>query len=195
MSSQGFFPLITHPTRPMSNTLINNIFTNVLNSSLNSGVFITDISDHFPIFTLCHKIKRPEKTSEPIKGRIFSERSIAEFRNQIASTNWDNINSHRHIRSSKSASNWYTTFQKQFSRIYNACFPYKEVSQRRYGSKPWITTGLRNSCLKKNTLYKNFLIKRTTASEQRYKTYKNKPTSILGRAEQMYYSEELKNKG
>ena len=49
--SAGLFPLITHPTRikDRSATLIDNIFTNVLNKKITSGLNICDISDHLPI--------------------------------------------------------------------------------------------------------------------------------------------------
>ena len=54
MSSSGFLPLITRPTRVTDTpaTLIDNIFTNYLEDISHSiqGLFIFDVSDHFPIF-------------------------------------------------------------------------------------------------------------------------------------------------
>lgn len=49
--SNNFYPAITNPTRvaSTSSTLIDNIFTND-DSAINSGIFVTDITDHFPIF-------------------------------------------------------------------------------------------------------------------------------------------------
>ena len=48
------FPLTTRPTRVTANsaTLIDNIFTNNTCNmgSLLQGVFVTDITDHYPIF-------------------------------------------------------------------------------------------------------------------------------------------------
>ena len=60
MSSSGFLPLITRPTRvtATSATLIDNIFTNQLddiNFSL-QGLFVTDVSDHFPVFHIARRI-------------------------------------------------------------------------------------------------------------------------------------------
>ena len=52
--SFGSVPLINRPTRITNNsaTIIDNIFTNNHEDSVNAsqGIFITDISDHFPIF-------------------------------------------------------------------------------------------------------------------------------------------------
>ena len=57
--------------------------------------------------------------------------------------------------------------------------------------KPWITNGLKNACRKKNRLYKIWLHSQTPAAESRYKTYKNKLTSILRTAEKDHYSKLL----
>ena len=52
--SSMFLPLITHPTRITERkaSLIDNIFTNDPLSQSVSGLFINDISDHLPIFSL-----------------------------------------------------------------------------------------------------------------------------------------------
>ena len=53
MSSNSFRSLITRPTRVTANsaTLIDNIFTNHFDCSLQSseGIFVTDITDHYPV--------------------------------------------------------------------------------------------------------------------------------------------------
>ena len=50
----SFLPMITKPTRitAHSATLIDNIFTNNTTVSLKSGLIISDISDHLPIFSV-----------------------------------------------------------------------------------------------------------------------------------------------
>lgn len=57
--SHDFFPCIDRPTRIKTNsfgktsaTLIDHIFTNDITKKLNSGILVTDLSDHFPIFTV-----------------------------------------------------------------------------------------------------------------------------------------------
>ena len=53
MLAHGFFTKITLPTRicDTSSTLIDQIYTNVLNNKDKSGIFTTHISDHQAIFT------------------------------------------------------------------------------------------------------------------------------------------------
>ena len=60
-------------------------------------------------------------------------------------------------------------------------------------NKPWITKAIKNSIARKNSLYKIHLKSRTDKSESKYKTYKNKLTSVLRKAEKEYYWEKLNN--
>ena len=54
MTSNGLYPLISKPTRITSHsaTLIDNIFTNCIDSEIISGLLYTDISDHLPVFQI-----------------------------------------------------------------------------------------------------------------------------------------------
>ena len=86
-------------------------------------------------------------------------------------------------------------FIQVFKHLLDKNIPLKKfpVTKNR-DSKPWFTTGLRNACNKKNHLYKKFLKYQTAASSSKYKTYKNKLTTILRNAEKKYYSTLLKEK-
>ena len=55
MFSLDMYRLIIKPTRisNVSATLIDNIFTNDINRDITSGLLITDISDHLPVFAVC----------------------------------------------------------------------------------------------------------------------------------------------
>ncbi len=50
------YPLIDRPTRisNQSFSLIDNIFTNVTNYNITSGILINDITDHLPVFAICN---------------------------------------------------------------------------------------------------------------------------------------------
>ncbi len=50
----NMFLLVDRPTRitPHSATLLDNVFTNVFGNKIKSGIFISDVSDHFPIFQI-----------------------------------------------------------------------------------------------------------------------------------------------
>ena len=74
--SNGFVPMITRPTRVTSNsaTLIDNIFTNqVNNNNINhvmSGILLTDISDHYPIFHIENVVNDVEMLKSTLTGEI-----------------------------------------------------------------------------------------------------------------------------
>jgi hypothetical protein len=56
MYANSFSPLITLPTRLTSHsaTLIDNIFTNNLEKYAFSGLILSDISDHLPVFAIAY---------------------------------------------------------------------------------------------------------------------------------------------
>ena len=76
-SSFGLMPLIETPTRITMNseTLIDNIFTNVVGSRIERGCFFADITDHLPIFMLTN-IRLPKNIKiipEKISRKISNE--------------------------------------------------------------------------------------------------------------------------
>ena len=74
----------------------------------------------------------------------------------------------------------YANFINTFNTLYNLYCPAKKVKIKdTCRKKPWLSNGLKNACRKKNRLYRLFLRDRTEISESRYRTSKNKLTSIL----------------
>ena len=55
MYSIGLYPLVDRPTRISNHSFspIDNIFTNVTNHKVASGILVSDITDHLPIFVFC----------------------------------------------------------------------------------------------------------------------------------------------
>lgn len=54
MYSMNLFPIITQPSKITSHsaTLIDNIFTNIIDDKITSGLIINDITDHLPVFMI-----------------------------------------------------------------------------------------------------------------------------------------------
>ena len=59
MYSNNFIPTITRPTRSISSTLIDNIYTNNIGDIMSTthGILVCDITDHFPIFNIIPAIE------------------------------------------------------------------------------------------------------------------------------------------
>ena len=65
MSSYGLLPQILNPTREIGNssTIIDNIFTDNISNSIQSGNILTDLSDHYSQFIMVNRDKLDAKTS------------------------------------------------------------------------------------------------------------------------------------
>ena len=78
----SFLPLITLPTRIGLNsvTILDHICTNIADDSFDSGIIVSDISDHFPgLYIRSFKDKFIEKKSQQ-KTRKFDSESIFKFK-------------------------------------------------------------------------------------------------------------------
>ena len=86
--------VITRPTRFSSTaTLIDNIFVNSLIGNYESGIFVSDISDHLPIFYIAQdKINNPSFPKHIVKTyRDINDDAIASFVMQMKNTSWDTV--------------------------------------------------------------------------------------------------------
>ena len=90
MYANMLFPTITLPTRITwhSATLIDNIFTNDLNNYTFSGLLLSDISDHLPIFSIFNKKFEGKDEASYFLYRDKSSKNVTEFRNCLSQINW-----------------------------------------------------------------------------------------------------------
>ena len=120
MSSSGFLPLITRPTRvtATSATLIDNIFTNNLMDISHSlqRLFITDVSDHFPIFHVSRRMQMSDVDVYMYK-RLFSLKNKEEFYHAVNTTNWDEIDRATDTQQA------FDLFHSQLTELYDKHFP------------------------------------------------------------------------
>ena len=82
VTSCGFALKITLPTRicDTASTLIDNVYTNVLDKSHISGILIRHISDHQMYFCVMNEnFRKPVTQSKHIEVKIFNEESISNF--------------------------------------------------------------------------------------------------------------------
>ena len=95
-----------------------------------SGILKTNISDHFPIFTISvkHRLDSSDK-KVTIRKRIINADSIQEFRDILSEVDWENLYS---ISNPNDA---YEYFLKVFSGIYDLAFPLKTFSVKKNSTK------------------------------------------------------------
>ena len=125
--SHLFFPLITLPSRITSHTatLIDNIFFNhVEHSYLRSGLLITDISDHLPIFSISLDHMRTHQKQESLFIRDKSNQNISNFLEELDCTDWSNLDRYNDPKIC------YSKFLERYTKTYEKHFPLKKLKHR-----------------------------------------------------------------
>ncbi len=171
----GMQPLITRPSRVTTHsaTLIDNIYTNVLETGTVSGLLINDITDHLPVFATCDWKHTVRQTPKKIYKRIRNEERLIELEQEMMKQNWNKV------FIEKEANRAYEAFLLIFKTLYDKHCPAIEIHAKQNREKrPWLTKSLINACRKKNSLCKQFLKVRLEQAEMRYKRYRNKLNSI-----------------
>ena len=149
--TNGFIPLITRPTRSVgnTNTLTDNILANNIDELKHAvqGIFVTDVSDHYPIFYMNWRIsaKNVEKYST---CRIMNRKSYETFVSLITAYDW------REVYVTNDTNEAFSYFHSNFKLMYDHAFPNKKIKKRYHARKPWLTECL-NLSIKKNRLYIN----------------------------------------
>ena len=136
--SHGLYPLITKPTRTTaeSATLIDNIFTNDVNSVTRAAVIISDVSDHYPVF-IQKPNSREYRNPIVITYRKYSDRNIQHFKEALRTYDFNEILS---IVNSNDA---FTQFHSVLIELFEVHFPLitKELCHKQ-AKNPWMTPGL-----------------------------------------------------
>ena len=191
--TNAFLPQITLPTRfsEHSGSLLDNFFTKVTENSSNStsGVILTQISDHLPIFT-----KIPLKLKGDRNGFftfVVSRNAESNFIDEIKETDF-----HRHIDMGPYAnpSANYNILSSRLETILRKHFSKRQIKIRHYKHKksPWVTHEIIRSIRYKDKLYKKF--KSTPTDSQYYNrnkinftTYSRILKKMIREAKHTYY--------
>ena len=148
--SHGFFPTISRTTRSShhSCSLIDNIFCNDLSKVMHSGIILSDLSDHFPIFSSlnCNTSTHEPKVHHATTLKVFNYNKIDEF-NSFLIDKLENVETE--------------TFPDIIANtIVNALnegiskYSYsKRVSRKNTHRRPWMTSALLLSIEHKSSLF------------------------------------------
>lgn len=186
--SYSMVPFINKPTRVKSNsaTLIDNIFcSDNQNREVLSGIMYTDISDHYPIFSV-FKCDKKQTCPEYITKRLINENTLEIFRDKLADINWLNVPVGRRCREA------FSEFHNVFTECYNECFPVRRIKITYRNRKSWLTAGLKNSIKVKNKLYIQSVKRATNDNKSKYLNYKRILQRILRHAEREHYDSLFK---
>lgn len=188
--SSSCIPLINKPTRVTQNsaTLIDNIFSNILPPP-NSGILVTDVSDHFPIFTSFPlNMSRPD--SRRFYTREYSQENISNFKNNLNSWDWSVV------FNAPDPDTAFARFIDIFNTLHDKNIPMKSRksnSPKLIPKSPWITVSLCKSIYHKNKLYRKYISHPTDSTRFIYVRYKNILTNVLRKSKQNYYAKQFEN--
>ena len=187
--SYSYFPLITKPTRVSSSsaTLIDNIFCNrITDCSCLNGILRTDISDHYPIFSVHSNLIRKEDSTE-FKCRILSQKNIDKFSSRLSQVKWNNI------IEKEDCCTAFNDFYSTIEKLHNESFPLRTRKSTYCSKLPWLSQGLKESIKHKNRLFCINKKEKTEESLLKYKKYKSRLNGLLRRAKKDHYHSLFKS--
>lgn len=180
-------PTVHWPTRITFNTvsLIDNIFTNS-NCNLNSGIILSDLSDHFPVFCVLDidfKYDLNKTKSEKfVSRRLTTKKHINNLNSHLRAISWNFITEHSNINDDYDA--FIDIFCKNFEK---SCPEQVFKIPDTYKAQPWMTKGLIQCCQTRNIMYTKAL--NGQLSFHTYKTYRNKLNCLLRNRRAQYYAD------
>ena len=189
-TSFSLHPHINKPTRitQTSSTLIDNIFSNVIDRKFINGILYSDISDHLPIFTLT-KLTNHVREANNIHTlrRQENNQNIELLKTDLAQEHWLDIYEENDVNEA------YNKFLTKFIFYYNRNIPLIQNKPCKKIKHPWITKGIMTSIKTRNRLYKKALHEPSNDNHNKYKTYRNKLTSLIRLSRKKYYSERIES--
>jgi len=158
MFSHKFIPTILRPTRitETSATLIDNIFTNLINEKQDSCILINDISDHLPIILIVDIDPSSPVIPPPSTKRKFSLAAKTTFLNSLDHTDWTFIDN---LATTDGPDTAYSAFINTYKCLYDTAFPLSLTYNmgRNNIKQPWMTKALLKSCKKNQDYIKIYL--------------------------------------
>ena len=144
--AQGLIPYITKPTRITSTTatFIDHLYSNHTHTEYDSGIIITDMTDHFGIFHLIYGIPTVRNIKYK-QTRQLNEYNILKFRNLLAKADYTSV------LSAIDPNEAYNNFMQIYKSLFEISCPVKttKINKKIIKREPWITSGLLVSSINK----------------------------------------------
>ena len=180
-------PTITKPTRITRSTatLIDNIIVGIdFQTSMDPGILMSDISDHYPCLLTIHDEAIFKKQNKKVQTRKLDSSKIDIINKTLSMVDWDEE------LYNKDVDTQYNLFHTKLLGTLDEIAPYKTVTipSDKIIRDPWLTPGLMKCFTKQRTLYKSSLRKQASLNEiDRYRSYRNKLKEVIRRAKEHYY--------
>ena len=188
----SFIPLILQSTRitSHSNTLIGNIFSNVIDPDIISGNLTATISDHLPQFSIIpNMLSNISNNKSNVYEQDWSKFDQENFILDYFSVDWEDLLKTDELNADNST----RMYLDKINMLLDTYAPLKRVNKykMKFKSKPWITLGLQKSVPVKNKLLKSFINKKDPILKEEfhinYKKCRNLLSTLMKKSKQAYY--------
>lgn len=187
--NSGFHPLILRPTRVHCHaaTLIDQVWINNIDNVVNSGVILSTISDHFPIYSNICLNTSPDLNDEYIyyTKRVRTPTAILSLNNAISSMDWSSFLNVGDVNL------LYDGFVDRIDFLYNKFCPNvtRKVKSSFVG-KSYIDDVLKDEIEEKHRLQRLFC-KWPISYRDSYTEQRNKVNSLVRSAKKRHFQEKL----
>ena len=187
MISHHLLPHILHPTRvnDHSATIIDNIFSNSLESDTISGSLLSQMSDHFPQF-LVIKNTTVDYRHCTLFQHDYPKFAESSFINDCTGLSWDFLNETNLNINSK--------FDTLYEKVHETAIkhvPLKKVTpkQLKLRSKPWIDSYLHKLIKHWDRLLHKLRKTHCNTTEELYKKFRNRVVSESRKSKIKYFDD------
>ena len=192
LASNSFTPSILQPTTitSHSNTLTDNIFSNVIDPDIISGNLTATISDHLPQFAIIPNMfgNIPGNKSN-IYERDWSKFDQENFILDYFSVDWEDLLKINELNADNSTK----IYLDKINILLDTYAPLKKINKYKlkFKSKLWITSALQKPIFMKNKLLTSFINKKDPMLKEKFHTnckkYRNLLSTLMKKSKQAYY--------
>ena len=186
----SFIPLILQPTRIIShsNTLIDNIFSNVIDPDIIFGNLTATIFDHLSQFSIIpNMFDNISGNKSNIYEQDWSKSDQENFILDYISVDWEDL-----LKTGELNDNSTRMYLDKVNMSLDTYAPLKRIDKykTKFKFKPWIISGFQKSISVKNKSLKKFINKKDPILKEEfhinYKKYRNLLSTLLKKSKQAY---------
>jgi hypothetical protein len=171
----------------LSKTLIDHVHLNTFSPNINTGVIVSDISDHFFTFVCSKSASSQHAPCKSTASRDFSILNLEKFKRELGAANWEQTLATNEVNSA------YDCFWTVYSNLFNQNFPMK---RKRFNKNfnclnNFMTVGLLTSRRTKNKLHAKAVSEPTFININRYKVYKTVYSRTIRAAKKLYIANKI----
>ena len=187
LSWLDILPMITRPSRITSHsaTLIDNIYVSEqLHRQFESGLLMTDISDHLPTIVMLKQTRLLNKEPLTFKSRCLNDDKLKLVNHKLMGKDWIGL------LTGTTCDEKFNIFSDTVNEVLDETAPMKtiKISAKRHYVEPWMMKRLESASKIKLRLYKDSSKPNSIAKDvQRYKHHLNLYNQLKRKLKTDYY--------